>query len=262
MNGGSNSVSVISNGYLAGTFPVSGWPVAAAPAGLNAVWITSSEAPFGSGGYFTKKVLDDFGSTQFYVQHQPAAVVSVPYDGRPEPFLYFVDWNSNGLFMFDPTTGAVFSVSNVWGSAGAQALLFDGTNIWVSNLENTVSKLAPLGAVLGTFSVGSSPLGLAFDGSSIWVANSGDDTVTQLRANDGQTLQTITTGANPTGIAFDGVNIWVTNMGENTLTQIRASDGVVLRNLATGLSPFGVVSDGAHVWVANRDDNTVSRYQP
>ena len=41
------------------------------------------------------------------------------------------------------------------------------------------------GAVLGTFGVGSAPLGLAFDGANIWVTNQNSNTVTKLRASDG-----------------------------------------------------------------------------
>ena len=36
------------------------------------------------------------------------------------------------------------------------------------------------GANLGTFAVGSFPLGVAFDGANIWVANNGSDTVSKL----------------------------------------------------------------------------------
>jgi YVTN family beta-propeller protein len=262
MDQGSNSVSVIRNGYLAGTFPVSGSPWAAAHSLLDTMWIASSDS---GRGFFTKMSPYPGPPVQTVVvnNHQPAAVVTVPVDYQPEPLIFFVDVHSNSLFMLDPTTGAVTSISSI-NSGGAQALLFDGTNIWASNYaENTVSKVDPLGGALrGTFGVGNAPFGLAFDGSSIWVANNEDDTVTQLNANDGQTLQTITTGASPACIAFDGVNIWVTNMGDNTLTQIRASDGVVLRNFATGLSPLGVVFDGVNVWVANSGENTVSRFQP
>jgi YVTN family beta-propeller protein len=59
---------------------------------------------------------------------------------------------------------------------------FDGTNIWVTNSgSNTVTKLlASTGQVLGTFSVGTAPLGIAFDGANIWVANSGSNTVSKL----------------------------------------------------------------------------------
>ena len=57
-------------------------------------------------------------------------------------------------------------------------IAFDGTNMWVTNRgDDTVTKLSPAGAMLGTFAVGSDPVGIAFDGTHMWVAGSG---VTEL----------------------------------------------------------------------------------
>jgi DNA-binding beta-propeller fold protein YncE len=58
---------------------------------------------------------------------------------------------------------------------------FDGANIWVSLSSNAVAKLsASDGHVLGTFPVGSGPVGVAFDGANIWVANQSSNTVSKL----------------------------------------------------------------------------------
>jgi len=52
-----------------------------------------------------------------------------------------------------------------------------------------VSKLrASDGTLLGTFKVGNTPYGMTFDGANMWVTNSGDNTVTKLRASDGKNL--------------------------------------------------------------------------
>jgi len=85
-----------------------------------------------------------------------------------------------------------------------------------------VTKLkASSGANLGTFSVGSQPLGVAFDGTNIWVANSGSNTVTKLKASSGANLGTfnVTGGTLPVGLAFDGANIWVTTAGSNSVSK-------------------------------------------
>lgn len=74
-------------------------------------------------------------------------------------------------------------------------------------------------ALLGTFAVGSGPVGVAFDGSNIWVGST-DGTATKLRASDGKLLGTFQTGALSMGVAFDGVNIWVTNSGFNTISKL------------------------------------------
>ncbi|HLW89020.1 MAG TPA: hypothetical protein VKR57_11050, partial [Terriglobales bacterium] len=73
--------------------------------------------------------------------------------------------------------------------------------------------------------VGSQPYGLCFDGANIWSANFNDDTVTKVRANDGQVLGTFKVGAQPYGVTFDGANVWVSNQGDITVTKLRAYDG-------------------------------------
>jgi DNA-binding beta-propeller fold protein YncE len=74
---------------------------------------------------------------------------------------------------------------------------------------------------LGDFPVGSLPNGIAFDGANVWVANSGDNTVSKLRVNDGKMLGTFSVGSFPVnGVAFDGANIWVTNGGSNSISKL------------------------------------------
>ncbi len=235
-NYGSNTVSKLlaSDGSIQGTFPVSGAPMAAVSVG-TVIWVASmsSDSP---GGILT--ALDPGGNIirTLPLQQQPIALTSLQFD-EPDPILYFVDMNSDKLFRMDPTTGVVIVLGTI-GGLFPQALLFDGTNIWISNASgNTVSKMDPWGRLLGTFPVGKNPGGLAFDGNNVWVPNFDDNTVTKLRANDGQILQTIATGTNPRGIVFDGANVWVANFGDNALTKIGASDGAVLDTSATGLSP-------------------------
>jgi DNA-binding beta-propeller fold protein YncE len=50
-----------------------------------------------------------------------------------------------------------------------------------NNLGNTVTKLlGSSGKTLGTFTVGSKPVGVTFDGANIWVVNGGSNTVSKL----------------------------------------------------------------------------------
>ncbi len=112
------------------------------------------------------------------------------------------------------------------------------------------------GTVLGTFTVGFQPLGIAFDGANIWVANRGDGSVTKLKASDGTVLGTfIVHDGGPYGVAFDGANIWVT--GDLTVTEFRA-DGKVI-----GDFPFkntaGIAFDGANIWVATTFDSALNK---
>ena len=138
---------------------------------------------------------------------------------------------------------------------------FDGADVWVTNSSNNnVSKLrASDGATLGTFSVGSSPVGVAFDGADVWVTNNGSNNVSKLRASDRATLGTFSVGSTPFGVAFDGANVWVTNQGSNNVSKLRASDGATLGTFSVGSSPVGVAFDGANVWVTNQSSNNVSK---
>jgi DNA-binding beta-propeller fold protein YncE len=52
-----------------------------------------------------------------------------------------------------------------------------------------------------------------------WV-NEGSGNVTELRAADGHVLGTFSVGNNPYGVAFDGVNIWVANWMSNTISKL------------------------------------------
>lgn len=120
--------------------------------------------------------------------------------------------------------------------SGPSGVVFDGGNIWVTNAgSNTVTKIrANDGEVLGTFALGGSPGGIAFDGSSIWVVISSTGTLTKLRASDGVASGTFALGVGLAEVAFDGANIWVTNYLNYTVTKLRAIDGTVLGTFAVG----------------------------
>ncbi len=80
--------------------------------------------------------------------------------------------------------------------------------------------LASTGAVVGTYSVGTNPYGVAFDGTNIWVANQTSSSVTKLLASSGAVVGTYTLGAGGSGVLFDGANIWVTNFSGNTVIKM------------------------------------------
>jgi DNA-binding beta-propeller fold protein YncE len=60
---------------------------------------------------------------------------------------------------------------------------------------------------------------VAFDGANIWVANNGAGSLTKLRASDGALLGTFAVGASPIGVAFDGANVVAVNSGANNLSK-------------------------------------------
>src|SRR2546425_2291629 len=81
---------------------------------------------------------------------------------------------------------------------GPEAVLFDGTNIWVaSQFSNIVTKIGLSGAVAGSVRVGTRPVAMAFDGTKLWVANLVSNDLTMLRASDGNILARLRAGNGP-----------------------------------------------------------------
>src|SRR5262245_10834629 len=92
-----------------------------------------------------------------------------------------------------------------------EALLFDGTNIWVANQmsDNLMKLRASDGLNIGTFETGTRPVALTYDGTHVWVANKMSNNVMKYLAKDGSLVATITVGQQPEGLAFDGKDVWV-----------------------------------------------------
>ena len=78
----------------------------------------------------------------------------------------------------------------------------------------------------------------------MWVASDQTNSVMKLRVSDGAVLGTFSVGTHPLGIAFDGNNVWVTNSGSNTVTKLQVSNGAVLGTFNVGNFPFAVAFDG------------------
>jgi YVTN family beta-propeller protein len=131
----------------------------------------------------------------------------------------------------------------------------------------TVTYLnATTGAGLGSFSTGSSPVGVAYNSSAniVYVVNSDSNTVTYLNAATGADLGSYATGSRPWGVAVNtGANIvYTVNNWGNTVTYLNAATGAVLGNYTTGSSPGEVaVNPGLNIlYVTNRSSNTVTFY--
>jgi YVTN family beta-propeller protein len=114
-------------------------------------------------------------------------------------------------------------------------------------------------------SVGSQPKGLAFDGANIWVANSGDNTVTKVRAIDGVVLGTYPSGGTqPVALVKAGFSMFVVNKGSNSVTKLALSDGTLLgtASLGSGANPVSITFNGFSLFVVNSGSNSVSRLNP
>jgi len=144
--------------------------------------------------------------------------------------------------------------------AGPYGVCFDGANVWTANGgDNTVTKVrANDGEVLGTFKVGSQPYGVTFDGANIWVSSDQDNLVTKLRASDGKAEGTFPVGNGPGWMAFDGANVWVPS-ADGTVRKLRATDGKNVGTFPVGVGAIAAAFDGTSIWVTNYGTNTVTK---
>lgn len=170
-------------------------------------------------------------------------------------WVWAVGFGTTAIQKFHPVTGwtSQFEIGFL-----PADLLSDGLSVWATdNNGGVVRKIrASDGLLLGTFSAGPDPRGMAFDGVNVWVA-SFDGTVRKLRGSDGVLLGTSTVANGSTDLVYDGSSIWVSSFSSDTVTRLRASDGAVIGTFATGDGPGSLVFDGYHVWVSNLLSNTI-----
>jgi hypothetical protein len=143
-------------------------------------------------------------------------------------------------------------------------ILYDGSNIWITDQGGSLRKLDSNGAVLQTVTVGTSPNFPVFDGTNIWVPNFGSASVSVVRASNGAVLATLTgNGLNqPEAAAFDGQSVLITNFGGNSVSLWKAADLTVIGTFAVGAGsmPRGACSDGINFWVALSASNELARF--
>jgi hypothetical protein len=160
-----------------------------------------------------------------------------------------------------------FMVTNVGGFGDLEGILYDGANIWVTEAgpPGQLKKLDSSGTVVDTAAVGSFPRHLIYDGTNIWVPNHDSDSVSVVRATDGEVLATLTGNGlfSPHSAAFDGQRILIThNMTAGSVSLFRATDFAPLGSFLTGVNtlPRGACSDGLHFWIALSQSNKLARF--
>jgi YVTN family beta-propeller protein len=113
-------------------------------------------------------------------------------------------------------------------------------------------------------SVGAWPYGVAVSpsGNHIYVSNTGDNTVSVIRAQDNTVMATIKVGTRPIGIVVtpDGEYVYVATSRDNKVSVIRTSNNTVVATIEVGAWPWGVAitPNGEYVYVSSIADDTVS----
>ena len=166
-------------------------------------------------------------------------------------------WTANqsgSISKVNPNSGAV---TNFTGFSSSFGIIYDGTNIWVTDSgDNTLKKIdKTTGAILLTVTVGTSPFIPIFDGANIWVPNNSSNSVTVVKASTGVVLATLTGNglSGPNQAAFDGERILMTNTGNNSVSLWKASDLTPLGFATGATSVSGACSDGLNFWLTLGD---------
>jgi hypothetical protein len=164
-------------------------------------------------------------------------------------------WATSGTKLVElrPSDGVIMHVFEL--GTSVQGLAIDSSfHMWATLSNGTVARVQEEDDPIFTFNVGTNPRGIAFDGANMWVANSGQLSVTKLRASDGAFLGSFaecSNCGNPLQIAFDGAQMWVTT-STGHLKRYRVSDG---REVGNHFIPSGnlrgIAFDGANIWVAH-----------
>lgn len=166
------------------------------------------------------------------------------------------------------TLSPAVSVSTVTtGFTQPSGILYSGTNIWVTDLDNTLKKLGSGGNILSSIPVGTGPVSPVFDGTNIWVPNQGSNSVSVVRATGplaGTVLATLTGNglSTPSHAAFDGERILITNEVGNSVSLWNATDLAPIGTFSTGsgTQPRGACSDGVNFWITFFNSNKIARF--
>jgi sugar lactone lactonase YvrE len=126
----------------------------------------------------------------------------------------------------------------------------DGAATSPEPIETTTTEPAATTAAPGPLEDQTPPTsinGIAVQGDTLWIASIEDDTVLQVRAEDGAILRRIATlGAGPDDVAVgpDG-SVWTTGFGNGDLGRIEPDGGyTVVAEMVPGINPLEFGSDG------------------
>jgi S-layer family protein len=180
----------------------------------------------------------------------------IAFDGAR---LWITDPNSNVINIVTPSDSFPWPTTTLTGFNIPKLALFDGTNIWVTNVVSLspdifeLVKIVPPGIIVARVPIGGFFYSLTFDGTNIWVPNENDHTLTVIRASTATVLATLTGNGlhHPRGSAFDGERILITNSSGHSVSLWRATDLSPLGSfpISTNDFPSGACSDGLNFWI-------------
>ena len=134
------------------------------------------------------------------------------------------------------------------------ALVFDGSSMWVQDIDLGLMRLGSNGEVLQTIPDTAGQGRPVFDGANIWVPRFDTPSVVVVRAATGDVVARIDTIVSPYIAAFDGQRILVAAPASGM--QIIDAQTFSVSDLITGGDFFGgVCSDGINFWLTSENDS-------
>ena len=126
--------------------------------------------------------------------------------------------------------------------------------VWVSNADNTVSRISPRTHRVSTLTVAHDPGGLDTGYGAIWVSAFGADAISRLAATpeDGSRIgsESIPVGDGPVDVAVGAGGVWVANSRDGTVSRIDPQSNKVIATIHVGSSPQGIAVGAGAVWVS------------
>lgn len=133
-------------------------------------------------------------------------------------------------------------------------------SVYVScNKDNQVWKLSNAGAVVGKFSTGRGPFGLALNSrGEVLVACFWDAVVMRL-SSAGAVLSKTAVGDGPAGMIPYGSSVAVVSNGANSITRLSVADGAFISKDLVDRSPLIGAATPSALWVACTGSGTIAR---
>jgi hypothetical protein len=227
------------------------WTGASGAAGVVAVAGKIFVAGYGAGSLYEIDPTQSPGAVTLVATTLGMEPAGIAFDGN---FLWTANADGSVSGIAPTSPYAVYNVST--GFTSPTGILFDGANIWVTDLGAGMLFKLDLGAIVQSVPVGVFPQSPVFDGANIWVPNYVSNSVTVVQASTGTVVATINADASnhlnhPTAASFDGERVMVTNASGDSVTLFKAADLSFIVNVATGPSsgPQVACSDGINFWV-------------
>lgn len=156
---------------------------------------------------------------------------------------------------------------------GSKDVVFDGTNLWVSNFsDRSISVVDPTNKnLVVTIEVGRGPTELLFDGNNVWVINSNDNSITVINAKTFEPLRVVDTGNGPSDLAFDGKYIWISHLRDNRIFKIDNQSFELVKQInltncddnVNGICEIYSLSyDGINIWASSPTNNAILKISP